>query len=167
MNDIDTAGKARADHRIQRLGPRDVPLMRAVLDCFGEVFDEVDTYCSAQPDDAYLEELLSGGGFVAIAAVREGGEVIGGLAGYELRKFERRRSELYIYDLGVREPWRRKGVATALLEESKRVARERGAWVVYVQADPEDAPAVALYTKLGRREDVFHFDLDLDPRGRA
>ena len=51
------------------------------------------------------------------------------------------------------------GVATALIEELKSIARMRGAYVIYVQADPPDAPAVALYTKLGIREDVLHFDI--------
>jgi hypothetical protein len=40
------------------------------------------------------------------------------------------------------------------------IARERGAWVIYVQADYGDDPAIALYTKLGVREDVMHFDID-------
>ncbi len=33
--------------------------------------------------------------------------------------------------------------------------------MIFVQADTgvEDAPAIALYTKLGRREDVLHFDI--------
>ena len=44
-------------------------------------------------------------------------------------------------------------------ERLRRIAAARGVWVVFVQADPEDAPAVALYTKLGAREDVLHFDI--------
>jgi hypothetical protein len=32
--------------------------------------------------------------------------------------------------------------------------------VIFVQADHVDAPAIALYTKLGVREDVLHFDID-------
>jgi aminoglycoside 3-N-acetyltransferase I len=74
-------------------------------------------------------------------------------------KFEQERSEIYIYDLAVASEHRRKGVATALITELKLVAAERGAWVIFVQADPPDDPAVALYTKLGTREDVFHFDI--------
>jgi aminoglycoside 3-N-acetyltransferase I len=33
--------------------------------------------------------------------------------------------------------------------------------VIFVQADqePEDQPAIELYTKLGVREDVLHFDI--------
>jgi aminoglycoside 3-N-acetyltransferase I len=34
--------------------------------------------------------------------------------------------------------------------------------VIYVQADHVDPPAVALYTKLGVREDVLHFDIPVD-----
>jgi aminoglycoside 3-N-acetyltransferase I len=50
-------------------------------------------------------------------------------------------------------------VATALIERLKPIATERGAWVIYVQADYGDEPAIALYTKLGEREDVMHFDI--------
>ena len=87
------------------------------------------------------------------------GEVVGGLAAYELMKFEQERSEIYIYDLAVAEAHRRQGVATALIEHLRKIAQERGAWVIYVQADLVDEPAVALYTKLGVREDVLHFDI--------
>jgi aminoglycoside 3-N-acetyltransferase I len=85
-------------------------------------------------------------------------EVVGGLAAYELQKFERERREIYIYDLAVAKVHRRQGVATGLIAELKRVAATRGAYVIYVQADKDDAPAIALYQGLGRREDVSHFD---------
>jgi aminoglycoside 3-N-acetyltransferase I len=87
-----------------------------------------------------------------------------GLAAYVLEKFERERSEIYIYDLAVAETHRRRGIATRLIEELKTIARDKGAWVIFVQADPPDAPALALYASLGVREDVYHFDIDLRPR---
>jgi aminoglycoside 3-N-acetyltransferase I len=34
-----------------------------------------------------------------------------------------------------------------------------------VQADHGDDPAIALYTKLGTREDVLHFDIPVPPPG--
>jgi len=49
-----------------------------------------------------------------------------------------------------------------LITELKRIARDRGAYVIFVQADPGDDPAIALYTKLGLREDVLHFDIAVD-----
>ena len=84
---------------------------------------------------------------------------MGGLAAYELRKFEQERSEIYIYDLAVASPHRREGIATALIEHLKRIAADRSANVIFVQADLGDEPAIALYTKLGAREEVLHFDI--------
>ena len=147
-----------SDARIERIRAGDVDTMRDMLAMMGAAFDDVGTYTRAQPDDAYLRRLLSGTHFIALAAVSDG-KVVGGLAAYELQKFEQARSELYIYDLAVDEAWRRRGIATALIGELRTIARERGAWVIYVQADPPDAPAMALYTKLGTREDVCHFDI--------
>ncbi|MBF4499661.1 GNAT family N-acetyltransferase, partial [Vibrio vulnificus] len=80
--------------------------------------------------------LLGGGGFIALAAVQDDA-VIGGLAAYILQKFEQERSEVYIYDLAVAANHRRKGIATALINELKGVARVRGAYVIFVQADLE------------------------------
>jgi len=146
---------------IRRLAASDLAQFRAMLAMMGKAFDEADTYTSAQPDDAYLRKLLSGDHFIAVAAIAND-DVVGGLAAYELPKFERARSELYIYDLAVDAAYRRRGIATALIEELRAVARERNAWVIYVQADPPDRPAVALYTKLGVREDVYHFDIAVE-----
>jgi aminoglycoside 3-N-acetyltransferase I len=130
---------------------------------FGEAFGEVDTYTAKRPGDAYLRRLLEGDTFIALAALSDG-EVVGGLAAYELRKFEQERSEIYIYDLAVAAAHRRQGIATALIQELRTVAAARGAWVIYVQADTDadDEPAIALYTKLGAREEVLHFDIAVE-----
>ena len=125
---------------------------------FGQAFNEPQTYGGARPREAYLRRLLGGDSFIAVAAL-QGGEVVGGLAAYELRKFEQERSEIYIYDLAVAAPCRRRGIATALIQQLKVIAVARGAYVIYVQADLEDAPAIELYTTLGAREDVLHFDI--------
>ncbi len=143
---------------IRLLGPDDVPLMEAVSAMFGVAFDEIDTYTAARPGRVYLEHLLGSGYFIALAALDED-EVIGGIAAYELKKFERERSEIYIYDLAVAAGHRRQGIATALIEALTRIAAKRGAYVVFVQADRGDTPAESLYEKLGTREDVSHFDI--------
>lgn len=134
--------------------------MYAMLSLFGRAFDDPDSYESAQPDVDYLTRLLGSPTFIAVAALHDD-RVVGGLAAYMLSKFEQARSEVYIYDLAVDESFRRRGVATGLIDSLRRVAVERGAWVIYVQADQEDAPAVALYSKLGTREEVLHFDISL------
>ena len=145
--------------QVRTLGADDVAPMRAMLAMFGAAFGEPKTYTAAQPDDAYLRGLLSSDTFVAIAAF-EDSNVIGGIAAYVLPKFEQARTELYIYDLAVEEQKRTRGVATAMIEHLRKLAVARGIYVIFVQADHGDDAAIALYTKLGVREDVLHFDID-------
>lgn len=147
-----------APFTIRLLAPDDIALMEAMLTTFGKAFNEAETYSGARPSPAYLRRLLASDYFIAVAALK-GAEVVGGLAAYELQKFEQERSEIYIYDLAVAAAHRRQGIATALILELKRIAAVRGAYVIFAQADLEDAPAIALYTKLGTREDVLHFDI--------
>lgn len=139
----------------------DEAMMHGLLTMFGKAFDDKRSYNSNRPDAAYFRDLLGGNSFIALAALK-GDVVVGGLAAYELAKFEQRRSEIYIYDLAVDEAHRREGIATALIMKLKQIAKVRGAYVIYVQADLGDDPAIALYTKLGVREDVFHFDIAVD-----
>ena len=61
---------------------------------------------------------------------------------------------------------RRQGIATALIKALKGVARARGAYVIFVQADQGDEPAIQLYTKFGTRDEVLHFDIDLAGGGQ-
>jgi aminoglycoside 3-N-acetyltransferase I len=144
---------------VRRLGPDDSSVFHDWLAMFGEVFAEPQTYTGAPPGPDWIAERLSASDFFALAAF-DGETVIGGLAAYVMKKFEQARSEVYIYDLAVVETHRRRGVATALIELTRAEARKAGAWMVSVQADYGDDPAIALYTKLGRREDVLHFDID-------
>jgi aminoglycoside 3-N-acetyltransferase I len=143
---------------IHQLSAKDLVLMEELLTVFGEAFDEVDTYSSSRPSDVYLKRLLSSDYFIALAALKNGA-VVGGLTAYELQKFEQERSEIYIYDLAVAAEHRREGIATALIQKLKKIAVARAAYVIFVQADLGDDPAIALYTKLGVREDVLHFDI--------
>jgi aminoglycoside 3-N-acetyltransferase I len=142
----------------QVLQSKDVGTLRDMLAVFATAFDDRETYLNQQPTDAYLQVLLDSRTFLAIAAFSDDA-VVGGLAGYVLPKFEQARSEFYIYDLAVAQAHRRRGVATALINTLKDCARERGIYVIFVQADYGDEPAVALYNKLGVREDVMHFDI--------
>ena len=144
---------------LRRLGPGEIDEMESANRLFGEVFGE-EGYHGPPPGPDHLRNLLADEKFIALVA-HVGAEMVGALAAYELVKFEADRSEIYIYDLAVREEHRRRGVATALIDALKPIAQAVGAWVIYVQADPPDAPAVALYDKLGTREEVFHFDISV------
>ena len=146
----------------RRLRSSDVTCMRDMLAMFGDAFEDPATYTTSSPTDAYLEDLLASDTFIAIAAT-DAGRVVGGLAAYVLRKFERARCEIYIYDLAVAASHRRQGIATGMIRRLQRIGADLGAHVLFVQADHVDEPAVALYTKLGVREDVLHFDIGVEP----
>ena len=66
---------------------------------------------------------------------------------------------MYFYDLAVSEHHRRRGVATLLIDELRRLATRRKPYVIFVQADKGDIPAIRLYESLGTKEDVLHFDI--------
>jgi len=147
-----------APAQIRHLTAADVDLLRRLNAVFAAAFDDERSYAGAPPDDAYCRQVLSRDHVIVLVAL-EDANVVGGLVAYELCKLERARSEVYIYDLAVAESHRRQGIATRLLERLRAIAHERDAWVVFVQADHGDEPAIALYEKLGLREEVLHFDL--------
>lgn len=136
----------------------DRELMKALNVVFALAFEDTVHYQSKIPSDEYLDALIARPDFIPLVAI-DNSVVVGGLAAYVLQKFEQERSEIYIYDLAVLESHRRQGIATGLINKLREIAREIGAWVIYVQADPPDEPAVKLYESMGVREDVLHFDI--------
>jgi aminoglycoside 3-N-acetyltransferase I len=150
--------KMKSDFEIRRLRQEDCFLLRQLNAVFAAAFDDPGAYQARPPSDRYIEGLLTQEHIIALVALLDG-KVIGGLVAYQLPKFEQERSEIYVYDLAVLEDFRRQGIATALFDHLKTIAVGLGAYVIYVQADYGDDPAIALYTKLGAREDVLHFDI--------
>jgi aminoglycoside 3-N-acetyltransferase I len=149
------------EYSYKQLNVSDVGLLKQLLKVFGDAFQDTATYQEAVPSDEYLSSLLAGPVFISLAALH-GLEVVGGLAAYVLEKFEQNRREIYIYDLAIAEPHCRKGVATQLIRELQHIAKERKAYVIFVQADQDDEPAIKLYESLGTKENVFHFDIPVD-----
>jgi len=145
----------------RQLSKDDVEILGKLLHVFGEAFGDPETYQGAVPREEYLRTLLGKQHVIVLAAFDDRENVVGGLVAYELEKFERERSELYIYDLAVAEPHRRKGIATMLVNALKAIAKERGAYVLFVQADAGDTAAIQLYESMGTREDVHHFDISV------
>ena len=147
---------------VRRLGAGDLALMRAVNALFAEVFELPKEYADKPPSDDYLRGLLAKETFIAVAAL-DGAQVVGALGAYVLEKFEQERSEIYIYDLAVAESHRRQGVATAMIDEVRRIGRERDTWVIFIQSEDGDEPPTRLYDKLSSAHEVaHHFDISVD-----
>jgi aminoglycoside 3-N-acetyltransferase I len=147
----------------RQLTSADIARLKDLLRVFADAFGEIETYQHAVPGDDYLTRLLNKPHVIAVVAM-DAEEVAGGLVAYELDKFEQDRREIYIYDLAVAARHRRRGIARALIEELKRIASEREAYVIFVQADLQDAPAIALYDSLGAKETAHHFDIEVTAR---
>jgi aminoglycoside 3-N-acetyltransferase I len=148
---------------IRQILPEEVALLQDLMVLFGEAFKDLDTYTGKPPQADYLRRLLASDTFIALVALNHH-QMVGGIAAYELKKFEQERSEIYIYDLAVASAHRRQGIATAMIEELRKIAATRCAYVIFVQADTgfEDQPAIELYSKLGTREEVLHFDIAVE-----
>lgn len=151
-------------YALKRLHTGDTVPVRKLLEMFRVAFGEPESDRDLLPEDDYLTSLLADPRCIVLVAEDVDGAVVGGLVAYELRKFEQARSELYLYDLAVRESYRRQGIATALIEKLKQIGKTVGAYVIFVQADTVDKPAVALYTKLCSlvESELVHFDIDVD-----
>lgn len=49
-------------------------------------------------------------------------------------------------------------------QDTNAMRQMLGATVIFVQADLGDVPAIDIYTRLGAREDVLQFDIDVELR---
>jgi len=147
---------------VERVEAGQVARFRELNALFATAFDDAVSYPESEPSDAYLDNLLHKPHVIPLVAVINNA-VVGGLVAYVLDKFEQERSEIYIYDLAVTEAYRRQGIARALIEELKNIGQKIRAWVIYVQADKDEAdlPARKLYESMGEREDVFHYDIEV------
>ncbi|MFC4735262.1 GNAT family N-acetyltransferase [Bacillus daqingensis] len=145
---------------LKRLTPdsESVASLRALNRLYAEAFDEHDMYLAKPPSEAYLlRQLRKEDTLVCAACIEE--KVVAGLTAYVMHKLERETCEVYIYDLAVDAAYRRRKIATKLLQYVVEEAKQLGASAVFIQADEGDAPAVALYDKLGEREVAYHYDI--------
>lgn len=148
----------KLDFSIKRISPREPHLIDQMLDVFAAVFGDAATYSGQRPSRDYTRRVLQSESFVGLVALH-GAQVIGGLTAYELVKCERECSGFHIHELAVEERHRRVGVATGLILALKPIAAARGAKLIFIQTNYGDDPAIALYTKLGKREDILHFEI--------
>jgi aminoglycoside 3-N-acetyltransferase I len=138
---------------VRRLHAPDVAAFREMISMFGIAFEDVRTYGARPPSKTYLLAFLGREDAIVMAAFA-GDRVIGGLVAYVLTKFEQASD------------YRRRGIARSLIEALKDESAAAGAYVIFVQADPWDGPAIGLYESLGKREDVLHFDIEV-PRSKG
>jgi ribosomal protein S18 acetylase RimI-like enzyme len=73
----------------------------------------------------------------------------GFVTGVELFHPDKPKPEMFLYELGVDEPYRGRGIATILLQRLVELCDERGCGTMFVLADDDNASAKATYAKAG------------------
>jgi ribosomal protein S18 acetylase RimI-like enzyme len=73
----------------------------------------------------------------------------GFVTGVELFHPDKPKPEMFLYELGVDEPFRGRGIATALLQRLVDLSQQRGCGTMFVLTDEDNAAARATYTKAG------------------
>ncbi|MZD07984.1 GNAT family N-acetyltransferase [Streptomyces sp. SID5785] len=104
----------------------------------------------APPRREWAQEFLSAQGHHLFFAYEEeaGPEPVGFISGVETVHPDKGR-EMFLYELGVAGPYRRRGVARALIRALAGLAREHGCYGMWVGVDPENEPALAAYRSAG------------------
>ena len=118
----------------------------------------IETECSSMPWSMgqFTEELWQDYAF--LLAAEEDGQLIG-FADLHVVS-----DDAHINELGVRGDRRRRGAASALMEEIIRISRERGAEQISLEVRQSNAAAIALYEKHGFCVAGIRKGLYRDPR---
>lgn len=142
----------------KRLGSIDLPYLKALIRVYEEVF-EMENF--TLPSDSYLQTLLRRDGLMFFVAMFEG-KVIGGLTAHVLPSVYFESAEVYIYDLGVKTSFQRKGVGRKLMASLSEYCKEQGYKEIFVQADLADQHAMDFYQATGgQAERVVHYSYAL------
>ena len=114
-------------------------------------------------DEESLGAFLSDQSSYLLLAV-EAGTVVGSLNGYALRHPQRKERQFLLYEIDVREGWRRQGIGKELVTTFVDTARRARAFEVWVPTNASNAAAMALYRACGltqRNPDDVLFSLAL------
>ena len=128
-------------------GPVRIELIRKVNAAFikqlNALLDE-GTEWDARHGHKFLED-PNNALFVAFIENR----AVGFLTANRLQRFDQRGAEVLLYEIGVHEEFRQRGIGKALIQEVKHWSKDVGADEVWVLTNRSNKAAVALYRSMG------------------
>jgi ribosomal protein S18 acetylase RimI-like enzyme len=127
------------DIEVRRLGPGDEEAVHAARSLFDDPLDPAATRRFLAAPNHHL--------LVAYDA----GAPLGFVTGVELTHPDKG-TEMFLYELGVDEAARGRGVGRTLVRALAAVARDSGCYDMWVLADADNAAARATYARAGGRE---------------
>ncbi len=123
--------------RIERLGPDDIDRVAAAEALFDDVIDAETSRAFLADDRHHL--------LVAF----DGEAPAGFVTGVELLHPDKPGPEMFLYELGVDESFRGRGIGRALVGSLRELAWERGCYAMWVLTDDANAAATATYQAAG------------------
>ncbi len=138
---------------IRALQPGD----EAAVVAAGHLFDEA-------PEAAATARFLNEAGHHLLVAYEEG-QPAGFISGVEMTHPDKG-TEMFIYELGVDEAFRRRGIGTALVAALRRTALDRGCYGMWVLVDADNVAGLATYANVdgAEREEPLLLTWELDGR---
>jgi ribosomal protein S18 acetylase RimI-like enzyme len=131
--------------QLRYLGPGDAHEVVAAADLFDD---------EARPD-ATRRFLEDGNHHLIVAYDDDDENAAGFVSGVEMTHPDKG-TEMFLYELGVSERFRRRGVGTALVEALADLARERDCYGMWVLTDADNDAALATYARSGATERSDH-----------
>ena len=136
-------------HHLTSLNPALLPHLNQLLDHNWEL-EQGERFLS-NPDNAL---------FLAF----EDDIPVGFLTAYRLQRFDTRKAEVLLYEIGVDPDYQRRGIGTAMVAACKDWARAVGAHEIWVLTEHDNRAAKALYASTGGIEEapgtvMFVYDL--------
>ena len=125
--------------KIDRLGPKDVDRLVAA----GGLFDGPTTA-------EWATRFLTSAGHHALLASIDGND-IGFVTGVEMTHPDKG-TEMFVYELGIAEPARRRGIGKALITALQEVAMQQGCYGMWVATEADNAAALGTYRSAGAED---------------
>lgn len=122
---------------VRRLGPGEEQAVHAA----GHLFDD-------KPDPEATRRFLAEPNHHLLVAYDDTGKPLGFVSGVETTHPDKG-TEMFVYELAVDEPVRRRGIGRALVHALEALARERGCYGMFVFADDDNRAARATYSSAG------------------
>ena len=135
-------------------------VMKSVLDVrrLTEVDEALAMRHNPLFDEGMVWDVVEGSAFLGDAdnllLVAVWGAVPCGFAtAHRLQRFDRRRAEVLLYEIGVDEAYRNRGVGSALIAATRQLSVEVGADELWVLTNRSNGAAMALYRSTGGMDD--------------
>ena len=123
---------------IERLGPGDAARAERAVRAFKTASRAADS----------LETFLRNRANYLLVAEHDG-EPIGFLLAYRLERADREADQMFVYEVEVTEAWRGRGLASALMEKIKDLARAEKMFEAFVLTSRHNDAARRLYARTG------------------